>query len=93
MSHLLTSAFRLAQFAVSTAFHELASQVAHTEAEGLQRDPTRGFAYRHLLFNMVALWSFGQEAARILGVEQFIAFYVSAGKPLQMLMATRVGLF
>ena len=29
---------------------------------------------------MVALWSFGQEAARILGIEQFLGFYVSAGK-------------
>ncbi len=33
-----------------------------------------------MLFNMVALWSFGQEAARILGIEQFLGFYVSAGK-------------
>lgn len=28
---------------------------------------------------MVALWSFGREAARILGVEQFMGFYISAG--------------
>jgi hypothetical protein len=34
---------------------------------------------RHLGFNMIAFWSFGREAASILGPDQFLGFYISAG--------------
>ena len=33
----------------------------------------------HLAFNSIALWSFGNDAASALGVNQFLAFYVTAG--------------
>lgn len=34
---------------------------------------------RHFAFNMIALWSFGVTAARELGVNQFLAFYLTSG--------------
>jgi len=43
---------------------------------------TSNFAHSnamHLGFNMIAFWSFGREAAAILGPDQFLGFYLSAG--------------
>lgn len=56
-----------------------AVNVCWMERQGLGFRRKVGCPGRHLAVNMLAFWSFGTEAARALGAEQFGAFYLSAG--------------
>lgn len=49
------------------------------------------FSFFHMAANMYVLWSFSTSAVSMLGREQFVAVYLSAGRPSLLCWGALIG--